>query len=117
MFTPTEVLNHMDRQFNVAKAVTVTDNSIKVEINGVEDKKHYIGSIALVGTAGTGGAESLVIKKGTDTAWEESFTVGEDKVRQFQAVPFVGNEGESVTVEASATDLTAGKLYVVYYTK
>lgn len=116
-FTPTEVLNDIDKTFGVAKAESAVSNKITVEIAAVADKKHYIGSIVLTGTTGTGGAEALVIKKGTVTVWSESFTIGTDKVRQFQAVPLVGNEGEAVTVEASATNLTGGKLFVVYYTK
>jgi len=116
-FTPTEVLNDVDKTFGVGKAESATGNKITVEIPAVADKKHYIGSIVLTGTTGTGGAEALVIKKGSTTVWQETFAIGTDKVRQFQAVPLVGNEGEAVTVEASATNLTAGKLYVVYYTK
>lgn len=117
LFTPTEVLNDIDKTFGVGKTETVTTNKITVTIAAVTDKKHYIGSIVLTGTAGGGAAEALVIKKGATAYWNETFTIGADKVRQFQAVPFVGNEGEAVVVEASATELTAGKLYVVYYTK
>lgn len=112
-----EYINDKDKTFGTASDTTAASNELSVEIAAVDGKKHYIGSIVLTGTTGGGGAESLVIKKGSTTAWEESFTVGTDTVRQFQAVPFVGNEGEAVTVEASATELTAGKLYVVYYTK
>jgi|GEM_PF-3265837 len=117
LFTPTEVLNNVDKMFGAAKTEAPTTNKITVTIAAVTGKKHYIGSIVLTGTTGGGGAEAFVIKKGTTTAWTESFTVGTDKVRQFQAVPFVGNEGEAVSVEVSATNLTAGKVYVVYYTK
>jgi hypothetical protein len=116
-FTIEEVLNDFDKTFDVGSDTTVETNKLSVVIPAVSGKRHYIGSIVLTGTAGTGGAESLVIKKGSTTKWEESFTVGQDKVRQFQGVPFVGNEGEAVTIEASATNLTAGKMYVVYYTK
>jgi hypothetical protein len=117
LMTPTEILNDRDKTFGVAKDETVASNALSVEIAAVAGKRHYIGSIVLTGTAGTGGAEALKIKKGATVVWQEAFTVGADKVRQFQAVPLVGNPGETVTVEASATNLTAGKLYVVYYTK
>lgn len=117
LMTPTEVLNDRDKTFGVAKDETAASNVLAVEIAAVAGKRHYIGSIVLTGTAGTGGAEALKIKKDSTVVWQEAFTVGADKVRQFQAVPLVGNPGETVTVEASATNLTAGKLYVVYYTK
>jgi len=117
LFTTEEVLNDVDKTFGVAKTEAATTNKITVTIAAVPGKRHYIGSIVLTGTVGGGGAEAFVIKKGSTTAWTESFTVGTDKVRQFQAVPFVGNVGEAVTVEVSATALAAGKVYVVYYTK
>ncbi len=116
-YTPTEVLNDIDKTFGVVKAETPINNKLTVSINGVDNKKHYIGSIVLTGTTGTGGNTALVIKMGSTVVWTETFTVGTDKVRQFQAVPLVGNKGEAVTVEVSANDLAAGKLYVVYYTK
>lgn len=116
-FTPTEVLNDMDKTFGVLGPGTVATNKITLTLPGETNKRHYIGSIVLTDTAGTGGNEKLIIKKGTTTIWEESFVVGQDKVRQFQAVPLVGGFGESVIIEVSATNLTAGKLYVIYYTK
>ena len=117
LLTPTEILNDIDKTFGAAGPGTLASNVLTLTINGVADKRHYIGSIVLTGTAGTGGAESFKIKKGTTIAWEEAFVIGQDKVRQFFGVPFVGNTGESVTVEVSATNLTAGKVYVVHYTK
>ncbi len=116
-YTQWEVANNRDKVFGVASTTSTTTNSITVTIAAVSGKKHYIGSIVLTGTTGSGGAESLKINKGSTTSWDEKFTVGTDTVRQFQAVPFVGNQGEAVSVVASATELTAGKLYVVYYTK
>ena len=112
-----EVANDKDKIFGVGATTSPTTNTITVTLDAVSGKRHYIGSIVLTGTAGTGAAEALVIKKGTVTSWSEAFTVGTDTVRQFSAVPFVGNQGEAVSVVASATNLTAGKLYVVYYTK
>lgn len=117
LMTPTEVLNDRDKTFGCAGPGTISSNKITLTIQGVAGKRHYIGSIVLTGTAGTGGNPVLAIKKGATTVWEESFTVGSDKIREFQAVPLVGEAGQEITVEASATDLTAGKLYVVYYTK
>lgn len=116
-FTPTEVLNNMDKTFGVLGPGTVAANKITLTLPAVANKRHYIGSIVLTDTAGAGGNEKLIIKKGTTTIWEESFAVGQDKVRQFQVVPLVGGFGESVIIEVSATNLTAGKLYVIYYTK
>ena len=115
--TPTEVLNDLDKTFGTAGSSTVAGNTVTVILTAVEKKKHYIGSIGLVGTAGAGGAEALQIKKGSTVVWDEPFTVGAPLVRQFQAVPLVGNEGEAVSVVASATSLTAAKLHVIYYTK
>ena len=115
--TPTEVLNDLDKTFGAASSSTVVSNVVTVTLTAVEKKKHYIGSIGLVGTAGVGGAEALQIKKGSTVVWDEPFTVGAPLIRQFQAVHLVGNEGEAVTVTASATALTAAKLYVIYYTK
>ncbi len=112
-----EVINDMDKDFGAASDTTVAANALSIEIAAVSGKRHYIGSIVLTGTAGTGAAEALTVKFGSTTVWTETFTIGTDKVRQFQAVPLVGNQGEAVTVSASATNLTAGKLYVVYYTK
>ncbi len=116
-YTETECANDMDKTFGVASDTSITANALSVTIAAVTGKKHYIGSIVLTGTTGTGAAEALIIQKGSTTVWTEAFTVGTDLVRQFQAVPLVGNEGEAMTVQASATNLTAGKLYVVYYTK
>lgn len=116
-FSAVEVLNDRDKTFGTAGPGTLAGNVLTLTIAGVANKKHYIGSIVLTGTAGTGGAESFKIKKGTTVVWEETFTIGTDKIRQYQAVPLVGNNGEDITIEASATNLTAGKLYVVYYIK
>lgn len=116
-FTPTEVLNDMDKSFKTLGPGEVISNKLTLAIQAVSNKRHYIGSIVLTDTAGTGENEKLIIKKGTTTIWEESFTIGQDKVRQFQVVPLVGGFGESVIIEVSATNLTAGKLYVIYYTK
>ena len=117
MFTPTEVLNDVDKTFGVGSSSTVVANVITVTIAAVTGKRHYLGSIVLTGTTGAGGAEALTINDGATTVWTETFTVGTDKVRQFDAVPLVGTSGNAVTITASATALTAGKLYVVYYTK
>ena len=92
-------------------------NKITVTIAAVTGKKHYIGHIVLTGTTGTGAAEAFVIKDDTTTKWSEAFTVGTDKVRSFGDIPFVGTAGKAVTVEVSATNLTAGSLFVLYYTK
>ncbi len=116
IYSATEVLNDIDKTFGNASA-SASSNKVTCEIAAVSGKKHYIGSIVLTGTAGTGAAEALTIKKGSTVVWQEAFTVGIDKVREFQKVPLVGNEGEAVTVEASATNLTAGKIFVVYYTR
>lgn len=116
-FTPTEVLNDIDKIFGVAGPGTVSSNKVTLTIPGVAGKRHYIGSIVLTGTAGSGGSEAFVIKKGTTEVWREAFTIGQDKVRQFLGVPLVGNVGEDIVIEASATNLTDGKIYVVYYTK
>ena len=115
--TPTEVLNDLDKTFGAASTLVPVAHVITVSIPVVSGKKHYIGSIILTGTAGAGAAEAFQIKKGDAVVWQESFVVGTDLVRQFQAVPLVGNEGEAVSVVASATELTAGKLFVIYYTK
>ncbi len=117
LMTPTEVLNDRDKTFACAGPGSLASNKITVTLDAVAGKRHYIGSIVLTGTAGNGGNPVLAIKKGTTTVWEETFVVGSDKVREFQAVPFVGDFGQTITVEASADDLTGGKLYVVYYTK
>lgn len=116
-FTPTEVLNDMDKSFKTLGPGEVISNKLTLAIQAVSNKRHYISSISLTGTAGTGGNEKLSITKGEQIAWEESFTIGQDKIRQFQAIPIVSNFNEPITLEISATNLTAGKLYVVYYTK
>jgi hypothetical protein len=116
IYSVTEILNDIDKTFGNATATAGT-NKITVTIAAVTGKRHYIGSIVLTGTTGTGGAEALTIKDGITTVWSEAFTVGTDLVRQFQAIPLVGTEGKAVTIEASATSLTAGKIFVVYYTR
>jgi hypothetical protein len=116
LYSVQEYVRDKDKTFGHA-AADAADNAITVTIAAVEDKKHYLGSVLLTATAGDGGSETLVIKHGTTTVWSEVFTVGTDLIRQFQAVPLVSDENEVVTVEASATALTAGKLFVVYYTK
>lgn len=117
IYSATEVLNNIDKKFGYASAVTATSNKVTCTIAAVSDKRHFIGSIILTGTAGTGGSPTLTIKDGSNTVWSETFTVGTDLVRQFQAVPLVGSEDAAVTIEASATNLTAGKIFVVYYTR
>lgn len=117
LLTPTEVLNDVDKDFNAAGPGTLQTNVLQLVIAGVSNKRIYLGSVVLTGTAGTGANESFRIKKGETIIWEETFVIDVDKVRQFQAVPLVGNEGESITIEASADNLTAGKIYAVYYIK
>jgi hypothetical protein len=117
MYNVREVANDLDKDFFAESDATIASNALSVTIAGVSGKKHYLGSIVLTGTTGTGAAEALTIKNGATTVWTEAFTVGTDKVRQFQAVPLVITEGNDLVVEASATNLTAGKLYVVGYTK
>ena len=111
-----EVLNDTDKEFGAATA-SAGSNKITVTLAAVDGKRHYIGSIILTGTIGTGGSPVLTIKKGSTTVWSEAFAVGTDTVRQFQAIPLVGNGGEAVTIEATATNLTAGKIFVIYYTR
>ena len=117
IYAAEEVLNDIDKTFGVASVALPTSNKITCTIAAVAGKRHYIGSIILTGTTGTGGVPALTIKNGTTTVWSESFTVGTDTVRQFQAIPLVGSEGAAITVEAAATNLTAGKIFVVYYTR
>ncbi len=117
MYNVREVANDMDKTFGVGSDATVASNKLSVTIAGVAGKRHYLGSVCLTGTAGSGSAEALVIKDGATEKWSEAFTVGTDKVRQFQAVPLVTSPGANLVIEASATNLTAGKLYAVYYTK
>ena len=105
-----------EKTFGNATA-TAGSNKITVTIAAVAGKRHYVGHIVLTGTAGTGAAEALVIKDDTTTKWSEAFTVGTDTVRNFGDIPFVGTAGKAVTVEVSATNLTAGSLFVLYYTK
>jgi hypothetical protein len=117
MYNEREVANDLDKTFFAESDATITSNALSVTITGVAGKKHYLGSIVLTGTTGTGAAEALTIKDGATTVWTETFTVGTDKVRQFQAVPLVTSTGSDLVVTASATNLTGGKLFVVGYTK
>ncbi len=112
-----EILNETHRTYGKASATTASSNKVTCTIAAVAGKCHRIGSIILTGTAGSGAAEALTIKDGTTTVWSEAFTVGTDVVRQFQAIPLVGTEGAAITIEASATNLTAGKIFVVYCTQ
>jgi hypothetical protein len=115
--TPADIANERHLARDCASTLTATANAITVTIAAVADKVHRLGSVVLVGTTGTGAAEALVIKDGATTVWEEPFTVGTALARQFQAIPLEATEGNALVVQASATNLTAGKLYVVYETK
>lgn len=116
-FTPTEVLNDIDKTFSIAKVETAVSNKITLVINAVERRKCYLGSIALVDTSGTGGNEALTIKFGNDIVWKEKFTVGSDKIIHFPCIPLVSRENTTVTIEAVADNLISGKIFVVYYFK
>ena len=115
-FVPSDIANERHLARATASTLTATTNKITVTIAGVANKVHRLGSVVLVDTTGTGAAEALVVKNGATTVWQESFTVGTEKVRQFQAIPLEATEGNALVVEASATNLTAGKLYVIYET-
>lgn len=117
MYNTEEVLNNVDKTFGYLSATSASANKVTCIIPAITGKRHFVGSIILTGTAGSGGAPTLTIKDGSTTIWSEAFTIGTDTVRQFQAVPLVGTEGKAVTIEASATNLTAGKIFVVYYTR
>ena len=116
-FTPADIANEVHLARATARTLTATSNKVTVTVAAVANKVHRLGSAVLVDTTGTGAAEALVVKDGTTTVWEESFTVGTEKVRQFQAIPLEITEGNALVVEASATNLTGGKLYVVYETR
>lgn len=116
-FSETEVYNDLDKFFKIAGPGQVVNNKLTISIPAAKDRRHYIGTVVVTGTAGTGGNENFKIKQGYETVWEESFVIGQDKSRQFPFIPLTGNIGESVTFEISATDLTAGKVYIAYYTK
>ena len=112
-----EVLGHRDRTPISQQSSTIASHSITITLAAVTGKKHYIHQITLVGTAGGGGAEAIVIKKGTTDSYTDTFTVGTRFSQPFYGDGWVGNEGEAVSIVASATNLTAGKLSVVGFTK
>jgi len=112
-----EVLAHRDRIHISQHSSTVASNSITITLAAVPGMKHYIHQVTLVGTTGDGGAESIVIKKGTTESYSDTFTVGTRFSQPFYGDGWVGNEGEAVSIVASATSLTAGKLSVVGFTK
>ncbi len=113
-FTVADILNERHLARAVASTLAATANKVTVTIAGVAGKVHCLGSIVLLATTGAGAAEALTITNGTTVVWNEPFTIGTALVRQFQAIPLEATEGNALVVEASATSLTAGKLYVVY---
>ena len=112
-----EVAANNDKTFVSQQYATIASHSVTITLAAVAGEKYYIQQVTLAGTAGGGGAEAIVIKKGTTDAHTDSFTVGTVKSIPFNGYGFVGNEGEAVTIVASATNLTAAKLCVVGFRK
>ncbi|MFH1183918.1 MAG: hypothetical protein V1755_02620 [Chloroflexota bacterium] len=112
-----EVLAHRDRSHISEQSATIASNSVTITLAAVTGEKHYIHQITLVGTAGGGGAESIVINKGAVASYSDTFTVGTRFSQPFYGDGWVGTEGEAVSIVASATNLTAAKLSVVGMTK
>ena len=112
-----EVLSDLDKTFGIGKTLTPTTNAVTVTLAAVAGKRHYVVRVSLMGTAGSGSAESLSLTGGADT-YAESFVVGTDKVIELPyPACYVGAENTAVVVSASATNLTAGKVYVMYFTR
>ncbi len=113
-----DILNENHITYGKASDTSIASNALSIAITApAAGYRIFLGSIVLTGTTGGGGAEALTIKDGSTTVWTETFTVGTDKVRQFDAVPLVGTEATAMTISASATALTAGGLYVLYLVK
>lgn len=115
-FSATDILNERHISRKTASTLTPTTNAITVTVAGVAGKVHRLGRIVLLGTAGTGAAESIIIVDGITTVWPETFVVGTEKIISFGQMPLEMTEGNTLTVTVSATNLTAGKLYVQYET-
>uniref|UniRef100_A0A6M3IFC8 Uncharacterized protein n=1 Tax=viral metagenome TaxID=1070528 RepID=A0A6M3IFC8_9ZZZZ len=113
LFSLEEVAAFRDRTHISEQASTIVNHSVTITLAASVGRKHYISQITLVGTAGTGAAESIVIKKGTTDSYSDTFTVGTRFSQPFYGDGWVGNEGEAVSIVASATNLTAAKLSVV----
>lgn len=117
-YAPSDIVNENHITYGHASDATIASNALSVTLTApATGLRHFLGAIILTGTTGGGGAEALVITDGSTEIWRETFTVGTDKKITFDVVPLVGTEATAMTITASATELTAGKLYVNYLTK
>jgi hypothetical protein len=110
-------LGDLETVFAVAKLTTPVANKLTVTIAAVPGKRHYLGGFVLTGTAGAGGTPTVTVSVGGVVCWKETFTVGTDLKSPFGPVTIVAGDNQVLVVEASATALTAGELYVVYKTR
>ena len=117
LFPLEEVLANRDKTPVSQQTATIASHAATITLAAVAGEKYYIHQITLVGTTGGGGAEAIVIKKGTTDSFTDTFTVGTRYSQPFDGIGWVGNEGEAVSIVASATNLTAAKLSVVGYRK
>ena len=117
LFSLEEVAANRDKTPISQQSATIASHAVTITLAAATGQRHHIHLVTLVGTAGGGGAEAIVIKKGTTDSYSDTFTVGTRFSQPFYGLGFAGNEGEAVTVTASATNLTAAKLSIVGYTK
>lgn len=109
LMTPTEV-----------RDAVIASNALEITIPAPTDGQSiHIAGVYLSGTTGTGAAEELKIADGGTTIHTEAFTVGIAKAllgSEASGPMVVCASNSACVITASATNLTAGILRVLYYT-